>query len=166
MKKIIFLFVTSFIIISCDNKGFELIDQSSLYGSWIDVSTYPDSFFGDTPPTFRDAIYRVYSDGTYETENEDLLGVFLDGQWIFNDSDNSVIFIEKTNIPDSITVINYDQYKIFKKWDIIEIDESNLDVMYSIFRESSISINPFTNETLDSIEGIDIKIGRQFERIE
>ena len=163
MKKLILLIIAGFLIISCEKQEIGLrseITKSDILGSWTDVSSLPDGFTG-ADASFKGAIYTFFSDNTYKTENESLLGVVNGGTWIFDNEAKTVSFVESVD-----SEIDLENYKIDKNWIITSFDDVNLEVQYRMYREKSVIINPFTTEVIDTIDAINISLYRKFRKMQ
>jgi len=168
MKKetfVIIVIILSVFSMSCDNTTTTNapIDSSLLIGSWIDTSSAKlYDAFGNIDTIFKNGKYDFFIDNTYTTENTGLpiYGVPCNGNWSYNEENNLLSFSPY----DSLISVYSDVY-LNKTWEILSLDNDNIEVNYRVFRDTKVIDNPVTGFK-DTIQAIDLTTYKKLKRIE
>ena len=169
MKKEV-LFISAIILglfaFSCNKTDTpNQIDISLLIGSWIDTTTIKTfNIDGSIEIKKLNGIYNFYADSSYTTENIKLPinGVIYNGKWNYKEDSQLLSFKPYDNILDSF---NLRDIYLNKTWKINELDNSNLEVNFRVFREQKIVVNPITGLS-DTIKPIDITMYKKLHKID
>lgn len=171
MKNNLFLLIAimSMVILSCSKNNYEddVIDFRSgdLIGTWQDDRQI---FIKDSEgklDTLRDGRMTFYEDSTYSCDAI-LFWTLRGGDWDYDIETKTISFIEHSNVfqYDSIPLINEDDIKLNITWQVLNYDNSKLNIIEHVTRKEKIYTN-FVTGLLDTIPKIDIINYRNIEKV-
>lgn len=159
MKNFLIAAILISTLVSCEKQEIGLRDQNEfLLASWLDIG----QLWNGNPvnSSSKGAIITFNEDGTFQSPNEDkIFGIGTSGKWVYDDSSKKIVFEYEA---DSISTP--DNYNINKFWIVNNFENNVLDVTQCFFREKSNIVNPLTNEIIQTIDPVDIKIWRRLQK--
>jgi hypothetical protein len=161
MKPLLVSLLAIVFLISCGEKNLELRDEiknENLKGTWIDIGQLYQGI--PVNSSTKGALITFNPDGTFQSPNEDIIfGIGNEGKWTYDASLKKISFEY-----DDEVLPGTENYKINKYWIINSFENNILDVMNCQYRKQSVIVNPLTNEIVGTIDSVDYKVSRRFQK--
>lgn len=150
-------------MIACEKQEIGLrtdVDIETIKGNWTDIGQI--SPLGQVNSSTKGAVISLMQDGTFTSQNENLtLGIGSSGKWTYDSETKKIIFSTENEI-----IPGMENYQIEKFWILNSLENNILDITHCHYRKKSVIINPLTNEGVGTIDSIDYKVSRRFQKQE
>ncbi len=161
MKHLFLLVILGVLLISCGQEEIGLRDEINseiLSGNWLDIGQI--SPLGQVNSSTKGALISIMQNGTFNSQNENLiLGIGASGKWTYDSASKKLIFSNENEI-----IPGTENYQIEKFWIINSYENNILEVTHCHYRKKSVIVNPLTNEVVGTIDSIDYKVSRRFQK--